>query len=185
MRAILDKLYTAALWLSAACLVVIALLVSLQLGGRLIDGALSLVGIEPFGIVILSLAEFAGSLLAAASFLALAGTLKAGAHIRITLLLQALPRRIRQGFELWAFGASALFSAYAAYQLAWFTWFSFQFGEVSPGVIQFPLAVPQAVMTVGAIILTIALVDEFITVLRRRRPSFQASEEAITLGKAE
>jgi TRAP-type C4-dicarboxylate transport system permease small subunit len=185
MRNVLDRLYAAALWLSAACLVAIALLVGAQLGGRLIDGTLRLLGIEPIGIVILSLAEFAGSLLAAASFLALAGTLKAGAHIRITMLLQALPAGARRVLELWAFGASGLLSAYIAWQIASFAVVSFQFGEVSPGVIRFSLWVPQAAMAAGAIFLTIALIDEFFTVLRGRGPSFQASEDAITLGKAE
>ncbi len=170
MRATLDKLYAAALWLSAACLVSIVLLVGTQLGGRLIDGTLRVLGIEPIGIVILSLAELSGSLLAAASFLALAGTLKAGAHIRITMLLQALPPRARYILELWTFGAAALFSAYIAWQIANFAWISFQFGEVSPGVVRFPLAVPQTAMAVGAVILTIALIDEFQTVLRKRRP---------------
>lgn len=185
MRAALDKLYSAALWLSAACLVTIALLVGAQLGGRLIDGTLRLLGMEPVGIVILSLAEFAGSLLAAASFLALAATLKAGAHIRITMLLQALPQRVRHAFELWAFGASAVFSGYIAFQLSRFAWVSFLFDEVSPGVVRFPLAVPQVAMAIGAIVLTIALIDEFLTVLRRGGPSFQSAEDAITLGKAE
>lgn len=185
MRAALDKLYAAALWLSAACLVLIGLLVGAQLGGRLIDGTLRLLGVEPIGIVILSLAELSGSLLAAASFLGLAGTLKAGAHIRITMLLQALPPRARYVLELWAFGAAALFSGYIAWQIANFAFVSFQYDEVSPGVVRFPLAAPQAAMAVGAIILTIALIDEFMIVLRRRGPSFQTAEDAITLGKAE
>lgn len=185
MRTVLDKLYAAALWLSAACLVTIALLISAQLGGRLIDGGLRLLGVEPVGIVILSLAEYSGSLLAAASFLALAGTLKAGAHIRITMLLQALPGRARHAFELWAFGASAVFSGFIAWQLARFAWVSFLFDEVSPGVVRFPLALPQAAMAAGAIILTVALIDEFLIVLRRGGPSFRAAEDAITLGKAE
>lgn len=185
MRAILDRFYAASLALSAACLVTIALLIAVQLGGRLIDGTLRLLGVEPIGIVILSLAEFSGSLLAAASFLALAGTLKAGAHIRITMLLQAVPQRIRRALELWAFGGSALLSGYIAWQLAKFAWFSFQFNEVSPGVVRFVLWVPQAAMAAGAIILTIALIDEAVRVLRAGRPSFQAAEDAITLGKAE
>ena len=37
-----------------------------------------------------------GYLLAAASFLALGGTLKAGAHIRVTLVLAALSERARR-----------------------------------------------------------------------------------------
>jgi TRAP-type C4-dicarboxylate transport system permease small subunit len=185
MRAALDKLYASALWLSAACLVAIALMVGTQLAGRLIDGSLKLLGLEPIGIVILSLAEFAGSLLAAASFLALAGTFKAGAHIRITMLLQALPPRARHVFELWAFGASALLCAYIAWQIARFAWFSLLFDEVSPGVVRFPLMIPQAAMAAGAVILTVALIDEFLIVLRGRGPSFQATEDAMTLGKVE
>ena len=124
-----------------------------QLGGRLIDGTLRLLGVEPIGIVILSLAELSGSLLAAASFLALAGTLTAGAHIRITMLLQALPPRARHALELWAFGAAAIFSGYIAWQIASFAFVSFQYDEISPGVVRFPLAVPQAAMAVGAIIM--------------------------------
>jgi TRAP-type C4-dicarboxylate transport system permease small subunit len=185
MRAALDKFYASALWLAAACLVTIGLLVGVQLAGRLIDGTLRLVGLEPIGIVIFSLAEFAGSLLAAASFLALAGTLKAGAHIRITMLLHALPERARRVLELWAFGAAALFSAYIAWQVTTFAWVSFQFSEVSPGVIRFPLWIPQAAMATGTIILSVALLDEFFAVLRGHGPSFRASEDAITLGKAE
>ena len=38
-------------------------------------------------------------------------------------------------------------------------------------------------MAIGAIILTIALIDELLTVLRAARPSFQAAEDAITLGQ--
>jgi hypothetical protein len=45
--------------------------------------------------------------------------------------------------------------------------------------------VPQAAMALGAIILTVALIDEFLTVLRGRGPSFQTAEDAVTLGKAE
>jgi TRAP-type C4-dicarboxylate transport system permease small subunit len=185
MRATLDRIYASALWLSAACLVTIAAMVAAQLAGRLIDGVLKLAGLEPIGIVILSLAEIGGYLLAAASFLALAGTLKAGAHIRITMLLQVLPQRLRYAAELWAFGASALIIAYIAWQLSRFAWTSFLFNEVSPGVIRVPLFIPQVAMAAGAILLTVALLDEFQIVLRRRRPSFRAAEDAITLGKGE
>jgi hypothetical protein len=57
------------------------------------------------------------------------------------------------------------------------------FHEVSAGVIRVPLAYPQAAMALGALILTVALVDEFFIVLGRGRPTFRAAEDAITLGK--
>jgi TRAP-type C4-dicarboxylate transport system permease small subunit len=183
MRKSLDALFQTTLWLSALCLAAIALMVGAQLAGRLIDGALKLVGLEPIGIVILSMAEIAGYLLAAASFLALAGTLKSGAHIRVTMLLGMIPETWRHKVELWAFGASAVFSAYITWQLVLFAFVSWQFHEVSHGVIRVPLAWPQAVMAVGALVFTIALTDEFFIVLKLGRPTFRTAEDAITLGK--
>jgi TRAP-type C4-dicarboxylate transport system permease small subunit len=153
MRKFLDALFQAALWMAALCLVAIALMVGLQLAGRIVDGLLKLAGLPAIGIVVLSLAEIAGYLLAAASFLALAGTLKSGAHIRVT------------------------------WQLALFAFVSWQFHEVSHGVIRVPLAWPQAVMAIGALVFTVALIDEFFIVLKQGRPTFRTTEDAITLGK--
>jgi putative tricarboxylic transport membrane protein len=90
VRRVLDELYRITLWLSALCLCAIALLVGLQLAGRLLDGTLALLHLPRTDFVILSLNEICGYLLACASFLALAGTLKAGAHIRVTMVLAAL-----------------------------------------------------------------------------------------------
>ena len=67
--------------------------------------------------------------------------------------------------------------------LANFAWVSFLFNEVSAGVIRVPLVYPQTAMALGALILTVALVDELFIVLRRGRPTFRAAEDAITLGK--
>ncbi len=183
MRCILDQLYQIALAASALCLCAIALLVGAQLGGRLLDGALALMHFRRVDFVILSLAEICGYLLATASFLALAGTLKAGAHIRVTMVLGFLNEAWRRWAEIWAFGVAAAASAYMTWHLANFAWVSFRFNEVSPGVVRVPLWYPQAAMALGALILTIALIDELIIVVTRGRPSFRAAEEAITLGK--
>ena len=183
MRRALDSLYGAALWASAFCLVAIALLVGAQLSGRLIDGALALVHLPRTDFVVLSLAEICGYLLAAASFLALAGTLKSGAHIRVTMVLQAFSEQARRPAEICAFGIAVLISGYMTWQLAKFAWVSFLFNEVSTGVVRVPLCYPQAVMALGACLLTVALADEMIIVARSGRPSFRHAEDAITLGK--
>lgn len=183
MRRALDTLYRAALWASALCLVAIALMVGVQLVARLLDGALALLRLPRTEFVILSLNEICGYLLAAASFLALAGTLKAGAHIRVTMVLSALGERNRYFVELWAFGFAAACSAYMTGHLANFAWVSFLFREVSAGVIRVPLVYPQAAMALGALILTVALVDELFVVATRGRPTFRAAEDAIVLGK--
>jgi TRAP-type C4-dicarboxylate transport system permease small subunit len=183
VRRALDTLYRTALWASASCLVAIALMVGLQLAARLVDGTLGLLHLQRTDFVILSLDEIGGYLLAAASFLALAGTLKAGAHIRVTLVLAALSERVRRYAELWAFGFAAAAAGYMTGHLANFAWVSFRFHEVSPGVIRVPLVYPQAAMAIGALILTIALLDELFIVASRGRPTFRAAEDAITLGK--
>ena len=183
MRCFLDHLYRATLWASALCLCTIALLVGAQLAMRLVDGALALLHLPRSDFVILSLNEICGYLLAAASFLALAGTLKAGAHIRVTLVLAALSERTRYFIEIWAFGFAAAACGYGTYQLANFAWVSLRFHEVSPGVIRVPLVYPQAGMALGALIVTVALLDELVVVVTRGRPTFRAAEDAITLGK--
>jgi TRAP-type C4-dicarboxylate transport system permease small subunit len=183
MRALLDAIYRVALWLAALCLVAIALMVGLQLAGRLVDGAMRLAGFLPYGFVILSLAEIAANLLAAASFLALAATLKAGAHIRVTMVLSAFDQTARRWLEVWALAFAALAAAYMAWSIGRFAYFSFVFDEISPGVIPVPLAIPQVAMAVGLGVLTIAIVGELCTVAMGRPPSFRAAEDALTLGK--
>lgn len=183
MRQTLDRLYSITLWLSALCLAGIALTVGAQLAGRLLDGTLALLHLPRTDFVILSLNEICGYLLAAASFFALAGTLKAGAHIRVTMLLGAFSEKTRRYLEIWAFGFSTAASGYIAWQLIYFAWVSFRFNEVSNGVIRVPLAYPQAAMAFGALVLTIALIDELVIVIRGGRPTFRTAEDAITLGK--
>lgn len=183
MRLFLDRLYETALWLAAFCLAAIASMVGVQLAARILDGALTLAHLPRTEFVILSLNEICGYLLAAASFLALAGTLKSGVHIRVTMVLGALREDARRYAEMLAFAAAAMAVAYMTWNLASFAWVSFQFNEVSIGVVRVPLCYPQAAMAFGSAILTIALVDELLIVARRGRPSFRHAEDAITLGK--
>jgi TRAP-type C4-dicarboxylate transport system permease small subunit len=183
MRRFLDTLYRVTLWLSALCLLTIALMVGMQIAARLLDSALTILYLPRTGFIILSLNEICGYLLAAASFLGLAGTLKAGVHIRVTMLLGALSESARRTVEIWAFGFAAFASAYMTWNLGSFAWVSFRFHEISSGVVKVPLAYPQASMAFGTLILTVALLDELVEVATRGRPSFRGAEEAITLGK--
>lgn len=183
MRTLLDRLYAVSLWLAALNLVAIALLVGTQVLARVSDKILTWLGIEPFNFAILSLAEIAGYLLAGASFLALAGTLKAGGHIRMTMLLSTLRGRVRSAVEFFSLAVAAAFSGYMTWHMMLLVQDSLAYNEVSKGVVPVPLAYPQASMALGLLVLTVALVDEFVQVIRFGEPSFGRSEQDITLGK--
>lgn len=183
MRTALDLIYRSALWLSAFCIVAIAIIVGLQLFGRLTDKVLGLLGLPAYGFIVLSEAEIAGYLLAAASFLALAGTLKANAHIRVAMLLTMLSEGARRWAEVWALGFCFAFSAFMTWQLASFAYYSWKFNEVSPGLVAVPLLYPQAAMAGGALLLAVAFADELLTVMGGGRPSIHKSNEILALSK--
>ncbi len=180
LRRLLDHFYELSLYAAATCLVLIATLVGAQVIGRVYDVLLVLSGSRPYGFLVPSLAEFAGFLLGAASFLALAATLKRGAHIRVTMLLASVPEGARRWLELWSLTAAAAFAAFVVWHIAALSLDSFRFNEVSYGIIPMPLWIPQAAMALGATVLLIALLDELAITWRRGRPSFRSGEDAVT-----
>jgi TRAP-type C4-dicarboxylate transport system permease small subunit len=183
MRRFLDRLYLAAGWLSAACFVAIAAMVTVQLIGRIVDSVMRLAGMVPYGFLVEGLAEIAGYLLATASLLALGLALKSASHIRITLVLGFLPPKARWFAELFAIGTSFLFSTFMTARLALLAIDSWRFNEVSFGLVPVQLAYPQAAMAIGLLIFTIALLDELVITATTGKPSFVATEDAIALGK--
>ncbi len=177
MRATLDWIYRASLWLSAGALVAIAVLVFLQVGGRVLDRVLLTLGMEAVGFSIPSLAEFGGFLFVAAAFLALPATLRAGGHVRVTLLGAAWPGVARWA-ELLVIAAALALAAFAAWHSALKVADSLKVGAVSYGTVPVPLWLPQAAMAAGLVLLTVALMDELVAALRGGTPAFRAAEAA-------
>lgn len=167
MRRFLDGLYFYAGVAAAVSLFVIFALVATQIGFRLLDSFMRAAGLTPLGLIVPSIAEISGFLLAAASFLALAHTLVRGGHIRVSILIDRLPKGVRRAAEAATGLVAALVAAYATVALARLAWKSFTFNDVSYGFIAVPLALPQAVMTLGLAILTIAILDVAFSVVRK------------------
>lgn len=163
MRGALDALYDGAAWLAAFCMVGLLVMVLLSVLGRLLH--FHVPGTD----------AYAGYLMAAAGFLALAHTLKRGEHIRVTLLLTALPRRAQRAMELWAHAAAAVLSGVLAFYAARLVWQSRLFNDISTGNDATPLWLPQLGMALGTLILFIAFVDELVIELRGR-PAKAAGE---------
>jgi TRAP-type C4-dicarboxylate transport system permease small subunit len=119
---------------------------------------------------------YAGYLMAGCGFLALAHTLKRGEHIRVTLLLSALSRPARRALEIWALGVAVLLSGLAAFYSCRLVWQSHQFNDISTGNDATPLWIPQLSFALGAVILFIAFVDEWVLELRGQRQQLSSAE---------
>ena len=155
VRKTLDFLYALSGFLAALCLISILSLIVLQMlarwTGELITGA----------------PNYAGYAMAAASFFAFANALGRGAHIRVSILLNAVPTRMKWFLEVWCFALGAAIAAYFAYCAYTFVFWSWKFNDVSQGQDAAPLWIPQSVMVAGGVLLTIALLDNLIHLFLR------------------
>ena len=111
---------------------------------------------------------YAGYCMAAASFLALAHTLKRGEHIRVTLFLQRFHGRLRRPLEIWCHLAGTFFCGALALYSVRLVLQSREFNDVSQGSDVTPLWIPQIAMAAGAVVLLVAMVDDLVRVLRHR-----------------
>ena len=179
MRRALDSLYRLSGAVAATFLLAICGIVLLQVGANILDSAATLVTGEPVGLVVPSYAEFTGYFLVAASFLALANTLRAGSHIRVSLLIRGLPKGPRRLVELWSTAAGAVLSAYFAWFAIGMVIDSYHFNDVSPGIIAVPIWIPQSSMALGLVIFVIALTDEFATLLRGGTPEYEKGDHGV------
>jgi TRAP-type C4-dicarboxylate transport system permease small subunit len=151
---------------------------------RLYDGAAALAAVFMIGLlamVLLSIASrqlnfhvpgtdaYAGYLMAASGFLALAHTLKRGEHIRVTLLLNALRGGWKKGMEVWALGMATLLACLFAFYSCKLAWQSHVFHDISTASDATPLWIPQIAMALGTVVLAIALVDELVLEVRNQR----------------
>ena len=164
MRRALDALYDGAAALAALFMVLLLLAVLASVLGR------------QFGFHVRGTDAYAGYMMAAAGFLALAHTLKRGEHIRVTLFLQSLSPRARHALEIWALFAATVLAALVAYYSVRLAWQSHTFNDISTGNDATPLWLPQLSMAIGTTILAIAFVDELVLELRGRRKQAASSE---------
>ena len=156
MRKALDQLYDAAGYLAAFFMVGVLAMVLASVVGRMV------------GFNLRGSDAYAGYSMAAASFLALAHTLKRGEHIRVMLLLERFGGRLRRPLELWSRLAGTFFCGVLAYYSAHLAWQSHVYHDISQGNDATPLWIPEIAMAAGAIVLFVAMVDDLVLLLRRR-----------------
>lgn len=152
IRSTLDALYRAAAWCAALCLVGILFVIVAQMIARWAS--------IPFP----GSSEYAGYLMASASFLAFAAALNRGSHIRVTLVLQRLGR-FRFWGEIWCFGIGTLASSYLAFYAVKLVYWSIKLNDISQGQDETLLWMPQAPFAFGAVLLAIAFLDNLVALI--------------------
>ncbi len=104
--------------------------------------------------------EIAGFCLAAATFLGLAYTFVNGGHVRISLVSQFLSPGTTRLIELWCCTIGILITGWAAWHMTSYTVQTFQFGDLSPGMVAMPLWIPQSGVCLGLIMLCVAIIEQ-------------------------
>ncbi len=179
LRKILNALYLCSGWLAAGFIAAICLLVVCQVILNLIDRVSTLLTGAAIGLTIPSYADFTGFFLAAASFLALAHTLRQGGHIRVTLIISHLNTTLRHIFEVWCLLLATAVTTYFSWYTFTLTRESFVYNDLSPGMVAVPIWIPQSAMLLGLVILSIALFDELLLSLFGKTPSYVGAGEKL------
>lgn len=165
MRRWLDRAYLAAGALGATfialiCVLMVAQSIMRELGLR--TGAIN---------------DIVSWFCAAAAFFAMAHAFKHGDFVRVTLLLEKLPTRRCRQLEVMALGIASVAVGYLAWWACLFTYESWEFNDIAQGLLPVPMWIPQLSFALGSVLFWVAVVDEFITVLRGGVPSFVRAVE--------
>jgi TRAP-type C4-dicarboxylate transport system permease small subunit len=183
MRKALDRLYIASGWTGALFIALICVLVFVQVLLNLVDRLSSLLTGSAIGLSIPSYSDFTGFFLAAASFFALAYTLREGGHIRVSLVIQNLAPGVRHFVEIWCVAAALAASGYFAWYMALLVGESFTYNDLSPGIVAVPIWLPQSAVLAGLAVLSIALLDDLVALLGGRKPSYDGKGENLLEGE--
>jgi TRAP-type C4-dicarboxylate transport system permease small subunit len=170
-RRLLDTLYNACGALACLAMLAIVVIVVAQIVCRL------------FNILIPSAGDFAGYALVASTFLGLAYTFRRNGHIRVSIVNQRLSRKWRRRSEIYALLVGIGILGYFTWYAGDMVWTSFDFGDVSDGLIPTPLWIPQSAILLGVLLMTVAMIDELIVALRGQLPTYVSQEPDIFQGE--
>jgi TRAP-type C4-dicarboxylate transport system permease small subunit len=162
LRSLLDAIDTLGRldgWMGAACL---AALTCLMLGEVLVRALSDIFPWVPADIPIAW--EYSSYLMAAAFTFGAAMTLRAGGHIRVTLVLARVTPATRRWLETVLATLGVGFTGFLAVAMVNFTWRSFSSDQVSLSSAT-PLWIPQGLVTFGVCLLVLQFVARFFQAL--------------------
>jgi TRAP-type C4-dicarboxylate transport system permease small subunit len=160
VRRFLDRLYLLAGGIGAFF---VALIAVFMIGQSIL---------REFGVSTGAVNDYVSWFCAAAGFFTMAHALKHGDFVRVSLLIEKVNPKTRHVLEVLSLGIASAAVIYLAYWACKFTYESWQFKEMSQGLVAVPIWIPQLSFAAGSILLVIAVVDEFIIVLRGELPTY-------------
>ena len=146
-------------WIGAACLVTLTLLMLAEITVRALSNFIPWV---PADIPVAW--EYSSYLMAACFTFGAAMTLRAGGHIRVTLILGRLEPPARRWFEACAALIATLFVGFLALAMARFAWGAFERGQTSISSNTL-LWIPEAAIAFGMVLLALQFLSRFIQAL--------------------
>jgi TRAP-type C4-dicarboxylate transport system permease small subunit len=151
----IDRLSRLDGWLGAACLVS---LTSLMIAEVVLRALSNIWDSVPADIPVAW--EYSSYLMAACFTFGAAMTLRAGGHIRVTLVLARVSPRVRRRLETVLAIVGTFLCGFLAWSMAFFTWRSFDTGQtsVSSGTLVW---IPQAFVTFGICLLAVQFLARF------------------------
>lgn len=172
LRRGLDGLYLLGGIAGAIALAAIGAIIAAQVVGR------------QFGVSLDGADDLTAFAVAGSALLPLAYAFRAGAHIRVDLLIGHVKGRLRFLMEAVALTLTAALCAFLAYAVADLAFDSWQFEDVAQGTVPWLLWIPQAACAAGAALFALALVDDLVVHLTGGLPSYRRVAEQSALNRA-
>jgi C4-dicarboxylate transporter, DctQ subunit len=110
--------------------------------------------------------EFSAYFMGATFMLGAGYALRAGAQIRVNLLITGAPAPLARIVDLGATLLSAAVALYLSYALFLLTWLSWERSSKSAQASELPLWIPQLALAIGAAIFTLQLVTRLLRLMR-------------------
>ncbi len=148
---VVDRLSWAAAIVAAACLALLATVILAEV-----------ISVWAFNRSLEFSWEYGAFLMAGAFFLGLGWTLQQGGHVRVGILAEHLPPTAARLLDLGASLIGLIIAGFLTMALAGLAWSSFVDGSRTFTATATPLAIPQGIITIGALILTLQLAARLI-----------------------
>ncbi len=180
IRTALNRYYQLSTYISCTALCLICSVVFIQVLFNTVNKAWELCFGSSPGLLIPSYDTITGYLLVATTFFAAAYTFQKGEHIRVNLLLS----RIKSAKALFVIEAISVavvlvlmcYAVRFSISLAWDSW---EYQDVSAGIIPIPLWIPQCFMILGLLTFVLALVDTLITMFKTGELPFSSDTNEV------